>query len=89
LICGRVGGITVVNTYVPQGYLAESEKFDYKLNWFATLLSFFERHFEPNDPVVWVGDLNVAPSAIDVYDPVGLLARISHNYSRKKLLALV
>lgn len=86
LMSGRVGGVTVVNTYIPQGYLAESEKFDYKLNWFARLLSFFESHFEPTDPLVWVGDLNVAPSAIDVYDPVGLLGHVCYHPEVHKAL---
>ena len=27
------------------------------------------RHIEIADPIVWVGDFNVAPQPIDVYDP--------------------
>ena len=76
LITAKINGITIVNTYVPQGYLPDSEKFDYKLNWFDRLLSFFETNFEPSEPVVWVGDLNVAPESIDVYDPVTLLGHV-------------
>ena len=65
-------GVTVVNTYVPQGRDVNSEHFQYKLRWLARLRALFERHYSPNDLLVWVGDLNVAPEDIDVYDPKGL-----------------
>ena len=67
LIKAEINGIVIVNTYIPQGYLPESQKFEYKLNWFSRLLAFFEKNFKPTDPVLWVGDLNVAPQPIDVY----------------------
>jgi len=68
----QINGITIINTYVPQGYMPDSEQFQYKLNWFRRLRKYFETNFKPNDAVLWVGDLNVAPEAIDVYDPEGL-----------------
>lgn len=89
LIAGELDGITIVNTYVPQGYLAESAKFDYKLQWFDRLLSFFERNFKSSDAVVWVGDLNVAPAAIDVYDPVGLAGHVCYHPEVHNALARV
>jgi len=71
-----IAGMTIVNTYVPQGYLRESDKFAYKLAWFKRLRHYFEAHFSPSDPVVWLGDLNVAPEAIDVHDPKRLLGHV-------------
>lgn len=76
LIKSEIGKIAIVNTYVPQGYSPESEKFEYKLNWFNRLLKFFDRNFKPTDAVVWVGDFNVAPQPIDVYDPKGLSGHV-------------
>jgi exodeoxyribonuclease-3 len=76
IIAARVSGLTIVNTYVPQGYMADSEKFQYKLKWFDRLLDYFQGRFKPSDPVVWVGDLNVAPKPIDVYDPEALLGHV-------------
>jgi exodeoxyribonuclease-3 len=76
LIAAEIGSIFVVNTYVPQGDSPESEKFQYKLNWFKRLSKFFKKNFDPTDPVVWVGDLNVAPQPIDVYDPKALLGHV-------------
>ena len=69
LIKAEINGIAIVNTYIPQGYLPESEKFEYKLNWFNRLRRYFDKNFKPTDPVIWVGDFNVAPEPIDVYDP--------------------
>jgi len=78
LLKAEIAGIAVVNTYVPQGYSPGSEKFEYKLNWFRRLKSYFEKRFSPGEAVVWLGDLNVAPLAIDVYDPQGLLGHVCY-----------
>jgi exodeoxyribonuclease-3 len=76
LIKAEINGIIIVNTYVPQGYMPETEKFEYKLNWFARLRRFFESKFKPSDPVLWLGDFNIAPESIDVHDPNGLLGHV-------------
>jgi len=76
LIKAEIDGIVVVNTYVPQGYSPESEKFQYKLKWFDRLLELFDKNFKPADSIVWVGDFNVAPEPIDVYDPESLLGHV-------------
>jgi exodeoxyribonuclease-3 len=89
LVKAEIGGITIVNTYVPQGDSPESDKFQYKLEWFARLLKFFERHFEPTNPVLWVGDLNIAPEAIDVYDPDTLLGHVCYHPQVHKALAKI
>ncbi len=69
IISAEIEGVWVVNTYVPQGFLPLSAKFRYKLDWFARLYGYFEANFNPSDPVLWVGDFNVAPAPEDVYDP--------------------
>lgn len=79
IIKAVVKNINIVNTYVPQGYLPDTDKFAYKLEWFKRLRAYFERHSKPTDPVVWVGDLNVAPEAIDVHDPVRLMGHVCFN----------
>jgi exodeoxyribonuclease-3 len=62
-------GVTVVNTYVPQGEKITSQKYVYKLAWFRRLRRYFEQNLDPSQPVLWVGDQNVAPEPIDVYHP--------------------
>jgi exodeoxyribonuclease III len=64
-----VGGIPIINTYVPQGYSITSEKYALKLAWFRRLRTYLQSTFDPTAPLIWVGDLNVAPEPIDVYHP--------------------
>lgn len=68
LLYARFGKLHVVNTYVPQGREIDHPMFQYKLEWFARLRRYFDRHFNTGDPLVWVGDLNVAPTAIDIHN---------------------
>jgi len=86
LIKTEIDGIVIVNTYIPQGYSPESEKFEYKLNWFKRLRRYFDKNFKPTSPILWVGDFNVAPQPIDVYDPEGLLGHVCFRPDVHKVL---
>ncbi|MBI5055014.1 MAG: exodeoxyribonuclease III [Nitrospirae bacterium] len=79
LITVTINNIPVVNTYVPQGFHPLSMKFKEKLEWFQRLHEYFNRNFKPDKPLVWVGDFNVAPEAIDVHDPKRLLGEIGFH----------
>jgi len=86
LIKAEISGIAVVNTYVPQGYMPESEKFQYKLGWFRRLLGFFDENFKLSDPVLWVGDFNIAPEPKDVYAPETLSGHVCYHPEVHKVL---
>ena len=79
LICAVCRGISVVNTYIPQGASVDSPKYQYKLEWFRRLGDYFRRHFSADKPLIWVGDFNVAPKPIDVHDPRRLLGHVCFN----------
>ena len=64
-----VGGIPILNTYVPQGFKINSEKYVFKLQWFARFRQYLEERLDPARPAIWMGDTNVAPEPIDVYHP--------------------
>ena len=72
----KVGPVTILNTYVPQGMEVDSEKFEYKLNWFRWLRDYMDAHHNPDEPLVWLGDLNVARTDIDVHDPKRLWGHV-------------
>jgi len=74
-----VRGLILVNTYIPQGHLADSDRFQYKLDWFRRLLDYLRTSWRPTDPILWMGDLNVAPLPIDVYDPATLLGHVCYH----------
>lgn len=79
IIRGSIKGVTVVNTYVPQGTAVSSPRFQYKLDWILGMKDYFSRSFAPEDSVVWVGDFNVARESIDVYDPEGLYGGVCYH----------
>jgi exodeoxyribonuclease-3 len=64
-----VGGIPIVNTYVPNGYKVGTPQHEYKLKWYARLRKYFSQHLAPDRPAIWCGDMNVAPEPIDVHSP--------------------
>lgn len=68
LLIARIGAVSVINTYVPQGREIDHAMYKYKLEWFERLRKLFEKRFKPSDRIIWVGDLNVAPEAIDIYN---------------------
>ena len=72
LITGKINNINIVNTYIPQGFEPGTEKFQYKLTWLERILNYFKENYKQEDPIIWLGDFNVAPEDIDVYDPVKL-----------------
>jgi exodeoxyribonuclease-3 len=69
-LAARLDGVLLVNTYVPQGHLPDSPKFQKKLRFFSTLRRYFQNHVRTGEPALWMGDLNVAPTEIDLWDPV-------------------
>lgn len=66
-----VSGITIINIYVPQGFAPDTEKFTYKLKWLEDLLEYINSNYTSSDPVILLGDFNVAMDTRDVYDPEG------------------
>jgi len=79
LIVAEVKGITILNTYVPQGREIDHPMYAYKLEWFGRVRDLLETRFDPEQPLLWVGDLNVAPTEIDVWDPKRLLGHVCFN----------
>jgi len=76
LIKGVFSGIPVLNTYVPQGQDRTSPQFTYKLEWFKRLRAYLGKFHSSEKPLIWCGDLNVAPEAIDVHNPKRLLGHV-------------
>jgi exodeoxyribonuclease-3 len=89
LITAKIKNLNIVNTYVPQGFEPDSEKFQYKLQWFDRLLKLFKARFKPTDLLVWLGDLNIAPQPLDLYDPEGLLGSVCYHPDVHKALKKV
>jgi len=83
---GSFHGISLVNTYLPQGKSVDHIDFHYKLRWFERLLVHFECHFDPEEPLLWMGDLNVALDEQDVYDPKRLDGHVCFHPQEREAL---
>jgi exodeoxyribonuclease-3 len=69
MISAVCGGIRMVCLYAPNGRVVGSTFYTAKLGWFDRLSRWLEASARPGDALVLGGDLNVAPSDIDVWDP--------------------
>ncbi len=69
ILATTIGGVRVIDLYVPNGSEVGSEKYEYKLNWLASLRNFLAAELERHDDLVVLGDFNIAPADADVYDP--------------------
>jgi len=85
LIRGDYKGIHIINSYVPQGRDRESEFYQYKLDWFNRVHKLLKESFTPDQNIIWLGDLNVAPEPMDVHDPKSLNGHVCFNEDLTKL----
>src|SRR5829696_9932861 len=65
-VSATCGGIRVVSVYVPNGRAPDSDHYRYKLAWLASLR---ELVAAGPDATVVCGDMNIAPTDDDVFDP--------------------
>ena len=84
-------GVELHDFYVPAGAdipdPAVNPKFAHKLGFLREMAAFFEKRGNRCDPVVMVGDLNVAPLENDVWSHKQLLGVVSHTPVETGLLA--
>jgi exodeoxyribonuclease III len=62
---GRIGDLTIVNLYVPNGNEVGSEKYTYKLRWLALLQQYLAA--QKDKQLCVCGDFNIAMSPLDIY----------------------
>jgi exodeoxyribonuclease III len=65
-VAATCGGVRVFSVYVPNGRVPGSEHYEYKLAWLRALRDVVEAG--PEETVV-CGDMNIAPTDDDVFDP--------------------
>ena len=83
----RFGKLYVLNTYIPQGKEIDHPDYAYKLRFIARVRGLLERRCTPEDAVVWVGDLNVAPTDIDVTNPKNKKNHVCFHEDVRRALA--
>jgi exodeoxyribonuclease III len=65
-VAATCDGVRVVSVYVPNGRVPDSEHYHYKLAWLSALRDVVE---SGPDATIVCGDMNIAPTDDDVFDP--------------------
>jgi exodeoxyribonuclease-3 len=83
-VSATCGGIRVVSVYVPNGRAPDSDHYRYKLAWLASL-----REMVAHDPEATVvcGDMNIAPTDDDVFDPEAYIGQTHVTAPEREALA--
>lgn len=68
-IAATVDGLRVVCLYAPNGQAIGSDKYEYKLRWYAALREWIKDELTRHTRLAVLGDLNIAPEDRDVHDP--------------------
>jgi exodeoxyribonuclease III len=85
-IAATCGGVRVHSVYVPNGRVPGSDHYRYKLAWLAALAQSVAE--DPQSAVV-CGDMNVAPTDEDVFDPGAFVGQTHVTAPEREALAEV
>ncbi len=69
VLAATIDGVRMVCLYAPNGQAVGSEKYEYKLRWYAALREWLADEMLGHPDLAVLGDLNVAPEDRDVHDP--------------------
>ncbi len=76
VIAGTVGGVRIINAYVPNGQNPDSEKYRYKLEWLEAFTQYLTTVLAQYSEVIVMGDFNIAPTDNDVHNPLSWKGKI-------------
>ncbi|GLZ33928.1 exodeoxyribonuclease III [Lentzea sp. NBRC 105346] len=83
-VAATCGGVRVHSVYVPNGRTPDSDHYHYKLAWLAALKDVVGRG--PEAAVV-CGDMNIAPTDADVFDPDAYIGQTHVTPPERQALA--
>jgi len=70
MLAVSVGGVRIIDVYIPNGQEVDSEKYEYKLRWLEAFSAYLKEQLTQYDRLVVLGDFNIAPADIDIHDPL-------------------
>ena len=71
-VSATCAGIRVTSVYAPNGRVPDSDHYQYKLAWFAALRAMLGAG---PDAAIVCGDMNIAPTDADVFDPAAYIGQ--------------
>jgi exodeoxyribonuclease III len=69
VLAATIGGIRIIDLYVPNGEAVGTDKYRYKLDWLDALQAYLRDELSRHPRLLAMGDFNIAPREADVYDP--------------------
>jgi exodeoxyribonuclease III len=76
VLAASVGGVRVIDLYVPNGQSVGSDKFHYKLGWLRALRHWLRQELAVHERLIALGDFNIAPEDRDVHDPAAWVGSV-------------
>jgi exodeoxyribonuclease-3 len=87
VLTATISGISFVSVYVPNGRQLGTDHYERKLHWLSTMYDWIDSGFSPSDPLVVLGDFNVAPEDRDVWDPKAFVGSTHVTEPERKAVA--
>lgn len=69
VLAATIADTRIINLYIPNGQSLDSGKYQYKLSWLEALTDWLKGELARHPRLAMLGDFNIAPEEIDVYDP--------------------
>jgi len=69
MLAVSIGGLRIIDVYIPNGQEVGSEKYAYKISWLKAFSAYVQAELARFDSLVVLGDFNIAPADIDIHDP--------------------
>lgn len=89
IVWATCGGVRVASVYVPNGRELDHDHYHYKLDWLGRLRTHLDQHHEPTEDLVVLGDWNIAPTDLDVWDPAAFEGSTHVSEPERQALANV
>jgi exodeoxyribonuclease-3 len=83
-VSATCAGVRVVCVYVPNGRVPDSDHYRYKLAWLESLTEMVRARPEPT---ILCGDMNIAPTDDDVFDPAAYVGQTHVTGPEREALA--
>ncbi len=79
LITADVGGLIFTTLYCPNGKDVCHMDFPRKLRWLDSLSNYLRDCHHPTESLIFCGDLNICPAALDTWNEANLRGQIFHT----------
>jgi exodeoxyribonuclease-3 len=86
VLAASVGGVRLVNLYVPNGQTVGSDKYEYKLRWLEALRHWLRDELRRHPRLIVLGDFNIAPEDRDVHDPAAWVGSVHVSEPEREAL---